>query len=46
MTIAIVAGLIVMCVILLKRAQETRSENVVLKGQVASLKRQLARLRA
>jgi hypothetical protein len=43
MTIALIAALLVVCGLLFKKANSASAENVQLKGQVASLKRQLAR---
>jgi len=45
MTIAAIGALLAACAFLSKRAHDTRSENAMLRDQVASLKRQLARLR-
>jgi len=47
MTLLIVVGLVLACACayLLKRVQEGRTENAALRGQVASLKRQLAKRR-
>ena len=45
MNIAIIAALAIVCTYLFKRLQDTRAENVLLVNQVASLKRQLSRLR-
>ena len=45
MTVVIVTVLGVACAYLLKRAHDMQAENAVLRGQIASLKRQLARRR-
>ncbi len=46
MTVTMIGMLLIVCVLLSRKAHSVRSENAVLKDQVASLKRQLARLRA
>jgi hypothetical protein len=43
--IFLIGGLLLACVILFKRSHDLRTENSVLRDRVASLKRQLARLR-
>ena len=45
MMIAIAVGLALACAYLFKRAHDVRVENVELRNKVASLKRQLARMR-
>jgi hypothetical protein len=46
MTILVVTSLGLVCAYLLKRVHDIRAENEALRGQIASLKRQLARKRA
>jgi hypothetical protein len=43
MTIAVLASLVLACLYLLKRAHEAGIENTLLRQQVATLKRLLAR---
>jgi hypothetical protein len=45
MIVALIAALLVACGFLFKKANSANTENAQLKGQVASLKRQLARQR-
>lgn len=45
MTILVLTGLGLACAYLLKRVHDVRAENEILRGQIASLKRQLARRR-
>ena len=45
MTTLVVISLGLLCAYLLKSGHDTRVENAILRDQVASLKRQLARMR-
>lgn len=45
MTIVVIGALMIACGYLFMRMYEMRAENASLRGQVASLKRQLARQR-
>jgi Flp pilus assembly protein TadB len=45
MTIVTIGALLIACAYLFKRTYDARAENASLRVQVASLKRQLARMR-